>query len=963
MKVRGRRWTSALLATALMMTLLPGAARAETSDAAGGTGAAAAGSQKTAEGYSGYHARYASLAYGERIPFDLPAATRSDGCEAENGYLDTEDSLGLAEGAKATWTVKVPADALYAIDLTYAGQTGNRRDGALTVLVDGQAPYAEAREIPLTRLWTNATDIQQDSRGNDLIPKQEEVLRWQTVQLHDYALFTNDPLLVYLPAGTHTVTLENSGETLHLAAAALTPPVTVPATKTVEAAYREAGYTAPAGYSLKIQGEDAVLKSGQSLYPMYDRNSPATEPYDVAVIKRNCIGQANWATPGQWIAYDVDDIPADGLYYLTIKYRQNLRIGSSTFRSIYVNGEIPAAAMENVMFPYGVDWENQTIVDENGDPCPLYLKKGHNEIRFEVSVGKFADVLESVQQVTDNLNDMYIQIVMITGTSPDKYRDYYLEKEIPDLIETFTAERQHLIVAADRYDTINGEKATESETIRRAADQLASMLAKPASIPQRISNFRDTISNLSSFVYDNLDQPLEIDYFLIHSADTVIPPAKAGLWANIKHVVASFLASFTADYDNIGGVSTDHKALTVWMNSGRDQVQVLKDLTTDRFTPQTGIPVNLSIMQTGFIEATLAGTGPDVALGVFRGQPVNLACRGALADLGQFEGYDEVIGRFADTALVPYQYSGGTYALPDKQSYFMLFYRQDILDKLGLSVPQTWQELLQIVPRLQKNHMSVGLPYTIISAATAVDYGLGTKDLFPVLLLQNGGTVYADGGRRTALDSDAAMAAFQQWCDYYTQYGFDLAWDFYTRFRNGETPIAVADFDLVYGYLVAGAPEIRGKWGMSPIPGTKKADGSIDRSAGGAGRAIVMFENAQDKDAAWSFIDWWTRTETQTAFCENVENIMGTGGRYMTANLEAFDKLAWTKEESVALSAGRQWVRELEEIPGSYYVTRSLDNAFRAVLYDGKNARETFERENANINREIARKRRELGLD
>lgn len=55
--------------------------------------------------------------------------------------------------------------------------------------------------------------------------------------------------------------------------------------------------------------------------------------------------------------------------------------------------------------------------------------------------------------------------------------------------------------------------------------------------------------------------------------------------------------------------------------------------------------------------------------------------------------------------------------------------------------------------------------------------------------------------------------------------------------------------------------------------------------------------------------------------------------------------------------------RMLPEIPGSYYVSRSIDNAFRAVLYDKKNPRETFEKENRNINEEIARKRRELGLD
>ena len=57
------------------------------------------------------------------------------------------------------------------------------------------------------------------------------------------------------------------------------------------------------------------------------------------------------------------------------------------------------------------------------------------------------------------------------------------------------------------------------------------------------------------------------------------------------------------------------------------------------------------------------------------------------------------------------------------------------------------------------------------------------------------------------------------------------------------------------------------------------------------------------------------------------------------------------------------YVKDLREVPGSYFVSRCLDNAFRAVLYDGDNAREVFEREVEDINREIARKRKEFGLD
>ena len=663
----------------------------------------------------------------------------------------------------------------------------------------------------------------------------------------------------------------------------------------------------------------------------------------------------------------IEDVPADGLYYITLKYRQHQMLGSSTFRTIRVNGAVPSEAYKNVAFPYNVNWQNQTISGQDGTPVPVYLQEGRNEIRLEATVGKWAEVLRKVEASTQRLNDMYVQMVMITGTTPDKYFDYNLETEIPDLISCFTAEKKLLSEMADEFDRLNGKKTTQSETLRAAVIQLGSMLEDPKSIPQRISHFRDTVSGLSTWVYENMDQSLEMDYILVHSAEAEIPAARAGFWARLKHFFVTFFLSFVKDYNMVGTSGGEGETLPVWTTSGRDQASILMDMITEDFTAETGIQVNISLVQTGFIEATLAGTGPDVAIGVSRGQPVNLACRGALMDLTQFDGFEEVASRFSETAMVPYEYQDGTYAIPNTQGYYMMFYRKDILEKLGLEIPQTWDELLRLVPRLQKNHMEIGLPYSVISAAVAVNNGMGAKDIFPILLLQNGGDLYNEDATASALNSEVGMNAFKQWCDYYTQYGFELVYDFYTRFRNGDMPIGISDLSM-YNTLVAGAPEIRGEWGIVPIPGTVQPDGTIDRSTGSIGSATVMFKTEANKDpehaeACWKFMEWWMRTETQDTYNEMVENVMGPAGRNATANLESFSHLPWTEEELAALDQQRAFVKDLREVPGSYFVSRCIDNAFRAVLYDGDNAREVFEREVEDINREIARKRKEFGLD
>ena len=51
---------------------------------------------------------------------------------------------------------------------------------------------------------------------------------------------------------------------------------------------------------------------------------------------------------------------------------------------------------------------------------------------------------------------------------------------------------------------------------------------------------------------------------------------------------------------------------------------------------------------------------------------------------------------------------------------------------------------------------------------------------------------------------------------------------------------------------------------------------------------------------------------------------------------------------------------EIMETPASYVVSRSLDNAFRSVVLNGKNSRERFEQEVLAINEEMARKQKEF---
>ncbi|MCI7498051.1 MAG: hypothetical protein MSA82_01410, partial [Oscillospiraceae bacterium] len=81
------------------------------------------------------------------------------------------------------------------------------------------------------------------------------------------------------------------------------------------------------------------------------------------------------------------------------------------------------------------------------------------------------------------------------------------------------------------------------------------------------------------------------------------------------------------------------------------------------------------------------------------------------------------------------------------------------------------------------------------------------------------------------------------------------------------------------------------------------------------------------------------------------------------ANVEALQKLNWSKSDLTKINAQLAELDEIPIIPSSYVVTRSIMNAFRAVVNDNDNARETLRWYNKDINAEITRKRKNLGLD
>ena len=124
-----------------------------------------------------------------------------------------------------------------------------------------------------------------------------------------------------------------------------------------------------------------------------------------------------------------------------------------------------------------------------------------------------------------------------------------------------------------------------------------------------------------------------------------------------------------------------------------------------------------------------------------------------------------------------------------------------------------------------------------------------------------------------------------------------------------------------------------------------------------------MIKGCDNKNQVYDFMAWWVSAATQAEFGNKIEARLGIGGRYTTANTEAFKRLSWSTVEQQSILAAWEHVTDYAKIPGDYYITRMVNNAFRAVVYKNENPREAMLRYSTEMDKEIQRKRVEYNVE
>lgn len=886
----------------------------------------------------------------------------SIGYEVLASYQQKSDVVLSHEEGNVSWNVNVSEAGYYNIKLNYFPYEGKGTNIERTVMINGKVPFNGARNVMIHRFWGSEGEIQQDIYGNDIKPSQIETPFWSETFLKDSVGYISGNYAFYLEEGNNVVTLVSEVEAIVIESLEIVSITNLPTYSEVKKEYDKNNYKVIEDQLVKLEAELTNFTTSPTLYPLNDRGA-STSPNKATKIKLNTVGGNNWRISGDKLAWNLT-VEESGLYEISMRVRQSLAKGMTSSRNIYINGEIPFKELENYSFSQQNSWRIQSLGTEK-EAFKFYFEKGQTyELMMEVSLGEYGFKIAQIESTIEELNKIYLEILRVTTAEPDPNKDYQLEKRIPNMLPVFEKELANLERIREDLIVIAGSKSEKTGVLDTMILQLKDFLKRPSRIHRKLTAYSNNASSLGTLIISLSEQPLELDYILVHGNDTKMPKNQVNIFKSLAFSTTSFFSTFFIDYASIGKTTTgSSETINVWLTVGKDQSNILRKLIDEKFTPESGIQVDLKLVSAAsLLPATLSGKGPDVAMGVDSNTPVNYALRNASYDLTNFPDYHEITGRFMDSAFVPFTLEDSVYALPEQQIFLMMFYRKDIFDEYGLEIPNTWDDVISLIPDLQTHNLQFYLPVPRTSGAVV---NLPPNPIYSSMFYQNGGEFYINGNTESGFNEGIGPEIFERWTEFYNDYSFALEANFANRFRSGEMPLGITYYNT-YNTLSVFAPEIRGKWGFMPVPGTEyideNGDKQIRRETVSTNTGTMLLSSSEKKDASWEFMKWWTSDDTQVRFGREMEGILGAAARYPTANINAFDALPWRPEESKVLKEQWNWVKGIPEVPGSYMTGRHLDNAFRKVINDKSNARETIYDYVQIINEEIRKKRDEFKL-
>jgi multiple sugar transport system substrate-binding protein len=372
--------------------------------------------------------------------------------------------------------------------------------------------------------------------------------------------------------------------------------------------------------------------------------------------------------------------------------------------------------------------------------------------------------------------------------------------------------------------------------------------------------------------------------------------------------------------------------LRVWVMGAEGEK--IRDMTTlfEKENPNISVKVQSipwSDAHMKLLTSVIGGTAPDICQLGTTWVP-EFAAMNALAPLdGYIERSDAVKrGNFFKGSWGTNVIKDKIYGIPWYVDTRVLFYRKDIMRDVGYNnPPSTWKELKAVCRALVLDTDGDGTPerYAI---------NLPTSDAFILLMFiwQVGGDILSSDYTTPSFNNPKTREAFEFYCSFFKEglapIGGTADIDLFHAFKTGFLPMFISGPWMIK-LLNEQVPEINGKWAVATLPKNKTGTSFI------GGCSFSIFKNSKNKDAAWRFIEYMSKPESQTRWFE------------LTGDLPAVRR-SWDKDifkTPIVATFGRQLedARSSPPIPEWEEIRDKMEIYLEEVIYKKRSMDEASE--------------------
>ena len=923
--------------------------------------------ERLTTGYTKVSATYTAPQYaGDTKEYSIDKALLADykGALTSDSNSYANEVVKMTVGDKVELSVDAPETALYWLSFDYLSYDDSILPIELSLKVDGEYPFYEARNLRFETTWVSDETADLDRYGNEIVTLPDKDKSWESKYLMDASYRYSEPLLLSLTKGVHTLEINMGEGSVLLGNVSLVAPKSVPAYTGSEAAV--------GNQLIEIEAEEFFERNDSAIHATGEYDS-AVSPVSAKEKVLNVLDGDSFKTAGQSVSYQFA-VDEPGYYYIGMNYRQGDKNEFPVYIDFKIDGQYPNEAFRSYPVEYTKSYKTAALEDNDGNNLSVYLEKGVHTISLTISAEYLRFALEAVDEIMNGVNDLSLEVTKVAGTNKDKYRDLKLTRYIPDVQDRLYGWVEQLNGLCETAAVLVGEENREDVAafayLNIAAKQLKTLGDEPDELIYRVDELSTSVNSINTqianFVDIINDNIVSIDRIYIFQEDAKLPK-KLNFFKSTWVSLQRFFFSFFGQSYSASNADDDH--IQVWVNRPRQYVEIMQKMVDEQFTTVTGIDVDLCLMTDAnkLVLSNASGDTPDIATGINYSIPFELGTRGALVDLSQFDNYKEIFGRYSEGMLVPSVIGEGLYSLPETMNFYVMFYRTDVLDKIGLEIPNTMDDLVGMLPDLQMRGLNVFYQ-------TAPMMGMRNFHGTTPLVFQNGGTLYGRTAQEVEVDSEASVEGFTQLTELFTIY--DLPVDvpnFYQHFRNGDLPIGFADFNS-YNLILNAAPEIANSWGIALIPGIPAVDENgnpiLDENgeqviyrymSGGAESTVMFASNPEREQQAWDFMSWWSSAEVQAEFGQMLQIMYGDEYIWPTANIEAFAMLPFPTSDKEIIMEQASYILEAPRLLGSYMLERELSNAYNDVVVNGETLRSRVDDVVKAVNRETSRKLEEFG--